>query len=601
MLAGALVAALLLLVAVAFPVGWLKAAAERQLSAHFGTPVRIGAMERESRLSLRPVIRLADVHVAQAPWAGTGELAAIGALRVRLHLLPLLVGLLDTDLIAVRDARLDLVRAADGRRNWAQSEQDGGGGAGLTGVRIERAHIRYRDAVQNRWVAIDLDIDPQARLTAVGRGAVDGAPISVRIAGAPAAGGRWGFDAALDGAALSMRATGSMARMLRADDMAFRVTARADDLKRIDRVIEAGLFGTRAVTLAADVRHTPDTWTIGKLSGTIGRSDLTGRLTVRKQEGRTRLDGEVRFGQLDFDDLASEAGRASAAALERAQGLRLVPDTRVNIRRIDHTDGRIAIRADRVLAGRRPSAITAVSGVLTLDHRLLTADPLRIQLRRGAITGRAVVDQRQGQAEPLVTLALDMTGSSIAALADSGGGKVDARVDGRARISGVGSTIRAAVGRSSGTLALVARDGMLPEPIAALLGFDIGKGLFGDDEKGVALRCGVIRLAMRDGVGTIDPLLVDTGISQTQGRGTVRFPDEALDITLSGAPKDGAALRLPGTVRAGGTIRDPDIVIPKGTRSVRNILKAVGRALSGREAPPPEDADCAALVRAALR
>src|SRR3546814_21013043 len=109
--------------------------------------------------------------------------------------------------------------------------------------------------------------------------------------------------------------------------MAFTRTARADDLKLVDAVIEAGLFGTQPVNLAAHVERAGAKWIVTGLKGTIGGSDLTGHGTVDKRRGRTRLHGAVAFGTLAFEDLASAAGNAAGLAPERPGGLRPVPNT----------------------------------------------------------------------------------------------------------------------------------------------------------------------------------------------------------------------------------------------------------------------------------
>jgi hypothetical protein len=101
-------------------------------------------------------------------------------------------------------------------------------------------------------------------------------------------------------------------------------------------------------------------------------------------------------------------------------------------------------------------------------------------------------------------------------------------------------------------------------------------------------------------MGTIAPLIVDTSKSQTTGRGTVRFPDEALAINLSGAPKGGSVLRVPGSITAAGSIRDPRVMIPREVKSIGNVLKGIGRAITGKNGPNATDADCGALSRRAI-
>lgn len=603
--AGAIVAllALALLVVAAFPVSWLKDAAERRLSDRFGRPVSIGAIERAPAFSFTPTIRVRDVRVPQADWAGAGDLARIAEASVRVNALALVVGRFSPSGIAARGVRLELVRDASGRENWRKADdRDAAGGRSprLEDFRVTDAVVRYRDAVQDRAVTLRVAADARRGVRASGSGSVRGRPVRVSASGPAIAGyaGAWPFAATIDGIALTMRVTGTMDTPLDTDRMTLRVTARASDLKMIDAVIEAGLFGTRPVRLAADVRHEDDLWRVTGLAGTIGTSDIAGEVTVTKVGGRTKLDGSVRSRRLDFEDFADDAGTAAAVALERRQGLRIVPDTRINIARIDTTDGRIAFAVDRIVSRRRPSSLTSARGVLSIDRQRLLAEPLRLGLARGAITGRVVVDQRGGKPKPTVTLALDLAGSSIGAVAD--GGNVNGRLDGRVRLTGVGDTIRQAVGASTGTIGLVARDGALPAKLAALLGFDAGRALTADANGRAGLRCAVVRLAVTDGRGTLAPLIVDTTQGQTRGTGTVTFPAETIAATLTGAPKRDSVLRLPGSVVASGTIRDPKVTVPREVGSVGNVLKGIGRAITGRQGSLATDADCAALGRQAI-
>lgn len=598
---------LLILVALAaFPVSWLKGMAERKLADQFDRPVSIGAMEREAAFSFNPVIRIADVRIAQAPWAGTGDLLHIRALRLRAPVLPLLVGRFSPHILSASGLRLDLVRDAQGRKNWEKpdktSDDGGGGGQPLAIASMEDAVIRYRDAVQKRDFTLNVAVDPVKGLTAKGTGAVDGAPVTLALTGGAMQPGKpWPFTAAIDGDRLAMQVKGTMAGPLRSDDMTFRITARADDLKRLDRVIEAGLFGTQPVELAADVRHKDKGWTVEKLRGAIGQSPLQGNITVRKQDGRTKLDGTAHFTRLDFDDLASDQGNAQAIALEKAQGLRLVPNTVIDISKIDKTDGRIAVRADRLVSRRRPSSLTDISAVLTMDRQLLTAEIERLGVGRGAITGRVTVNQRDGRPVPLVALDLRLSESRLSDLmGKSGQQEVDGPVQARVKLTGTGRTIRDAVGRSDGNIGFFIGAGALPSPLASLIGFDIGRGLLKKGEGQVRLRCAAMGLSLKQGAGAFGPFVIDTGISQMSGTGTLRFPTEAISATLAGAPKGDALLRLPGTVNVGGTIRAPDIQIPRETKSAGNVLKAIGRAIRGKDGPQAADADCTALSRRVL-
>jgi uncharacterized protein involved in outer membrane biogenesis len=385
-----------------------------------------------------------------------------------------------------------------------------------------------------------------------------------------------------------------MDRPLDALHMTLNVDARAADLKLIDAVIEAGLFGTQEVRLTAHARRDDEVWKIDRVRGMIGQSDVAGTLTVTKGN-RTKLEGTVVSNQASFDDFASDAGLAQAIALEQKQGLKIVPNTRVNIRKIDNTDGIIKFTVRKLIGGRRPSSLTSLSGTVKIDHQLMTV-PLTIGLKQGTIAGTVTVDQQGGRAVPLVTLDLTLRDSSVGALA--GDGDIDARVDGRVRLTGPGSTIREAVGNANGTIGLVARNGALPAKIASLIGFDIARGVTTDGDKRAGLRCAVARFVLNRGTGRVGPLTIDTTLSQSNGTGTLSFPGETLALSLTGAPKQKSVLRLPGSVTVGGTLRDPNVVVPK---QVGNIFKAIGRSISGKQGPRATDADCGAITARALR
>lgn len=587
-----------LIVAATFPANWLRGMAERSLSDSLGRPVTIARMSRESGFSFTPVLRISGLAIAQPQWAGPGKLASADVARVRVAVLPALLGRAAPQVLGAEGVTLDLVRDAQRRENWRKDgapKSEDGPGLSLAGLGAVKAVVRYRDAFQKRTFRMDVTVDPQRGFTASGEGEIDGNPVKLDARGAPPKEGQpWPFQADIAGPALTMHAEGTMAGLLRTDDMQLKMTARASDLKLIDRVIEAGLFGTQPVDVRADVSHKDKRWTITGLTGRIGSSELSGRLTVDKSTERSKLDGDIHFARLDFADLATDAGNAAAAALANTQGRKLVPNTRVNIRKIDSTDGRIAFRIDRIVSG--DATLRSAQGVLTLDDRLLVVKPLTLQLSRGAITGEARVDQRKGQAQPTVTLNLDLRGSSIDALI-GGSGEVDAPVDGRIRLVGIGNTIREAVGNADGTIGVIAHDGALPAKLANMLGFDVGKSLFAGDDKRATLRCAAVRLQLRQGVGAAGPVIVDTSEGQTRGVGTITFPGEEIALTLTGAPKRNSVLRVPGSAVARGTIREPAMVIPKDVKSLGNVLKAVGRAISGNQGPEAADADCAGLSR----
>lgn len=593
-----------LLVIAAFPFGLLKGIVADRLSKRFGRPVTIAAMRRVDAVGFTPTIAIIGVTIPQAPWAGRGDFLRMREARVSFPVWPLLTGTFRPRDIQVSGLQLALVRDANGRTNWARpGEPETGGSSGdLKGLIVRDSVIHYRDAKRQRQAKVAFTSDSQG-LRARGDGLIRGTPVRIALSGGSVAQptpGPWPFTATIEGTALRMRASGRMDRPLDTDAMTMRVDARADDLRLIDAVIEAGLFGTQPVAIVAQVRHDAPRWIVTGLKGTIGASDVSGRITVDKQDGRTRLDGAIASDRLDFNDLSSDEGLAKGAARERAIGPRVVPATRIDLSNIDKTDGRIAVRVARVFSRGGETSVTGVQGVLTLDRQRLRIAPLTIRLAGGTARGAVTVEQRGGASSPTLNVDLRLTGTRVEALAGAGGA-FTGRIAARAVLTGRGETIRAAIGRSSGRIGFVVRDGALPARYAAALGFDAGRALLADSDDTASLRCMVLGLAVKDGRGEAAPLVVDTSASQLRGTGTVHFPAERIDFRLTGAPKGRSLLRLPGSAFMTGTLSDPVLTVPPTVKSAGNVLKAIGRAITGRQGPSATDADCAGLAARALR
>ncbi len=595
---------LLLVVVAAFPFGLLKGVMADRLTKRFGRPVTIAGMTRVDAFGFTPTIAVTDVTIPQAAWAGTGDFLRLREARVRFPVWPLLTGTFQPRDIAVSGLQLTLVRDKAGRTNWSRpgEPESGGSSTDIKGLVVRDSVIRYRDAKRDRSAVVAFASDAKG-LRAQGTGMIRNLPVRIALTGGSVAQpvpGPWPFRAAIDGKALRMRAIGRMDRPLDTDAMTLDVDARAADLRLIDAVIEAGLFGTQPVAITAHVRHEAPRWIVTALKGTIGRSDLSGHVTVDKRDGRTRLDGAVASNRLDFDDLSSDEGLAKGAALERAIGPRLIPNTRIDLSNIDRTDGRIAVRVARVFSRGGATSVTGVQGVLTLDRQRLQVEPLTIRLAGGTARGAVTIDQRGGARSPTLTVDLRLTGTRVEALAGTDGA-FTGRVAAHARLTGRGETIRAAIGASRGRIGFVVRDGALPARYAAALGFDAGRALLADDDARARLRCMVLALDVAGGRGRTAPLVVDTSASQLRGEGTVSFPAERIDFRLSGAPKGRSLLRLPGAAFMTGTLSDPVLTVPAEVKSAGNIFKAIGRAITGRQGPTATDADCAGLAARALR
>ncbi len=601
----ALTGILLLVLLAAFPWGMLKGVIERRLSDRIGRPVTIAAMTRDEIFSLQPTVRLRGVRVPQPDWVTfkLGDLAQIGEAKLRFSAVRLLAGDLAIESLYVRQARAQLYRTADGRENWtgekSGGDQSDGGRPAIRTLIVADSRIAYRDDKRGRSVDVVLAVDSKG-LRVNGTGDIRGHAVRVTAKGAPILnvkpGIRWPFAVDIAGDAVGFALKGDMDGPLDVGHLRGDATAHAVDLALLDAIIEAGLPGTQPVRLTARVRRERPDWIVDALKGTIGRSDIAGRATIRKRDGRTRIDGTIRSARFDFSDLSSNEGKRKAAAKRAVAGDRIVPDTAIDLKRMARTDGRLKLRADHLLwPGSSP--FRGLSSTLSLERSRLTLEPMTLNLTRGVLAGRIIVDQRQGGPR----LDIDLTLRSARLLDFFPNTQIDGSLIGKIALTGRGGSVRQAVGVSSGTIALVARDGVIPARTASLLGQDVGKGLTVDKDKQAVLRCMITRLDVRGGMARPKPVLIDTSRAQTRATGTINLADERLALSLTGAPKTRALLRLEGAVPIGGTIKAPQIRVPAEAKSAGNVLKMLGHAITGKQGARATDADCDALARSALR
>ncbi|PKP94379.1 MAG: AsmA family protein [Alphaproteobacteria bacterium HGW-Alphaproteobacteria-16] len=590
----------LILILAMMPWGAFKGRAEQALASRVGAPVTIGAIERRGLFSFSPILDVRDIRIAQPDWAGQGALLEVERASLRLPVLPILIGRIEPQPIAVENGRAVLIRAKDGRKNWerGQGEQQSGDGGGLEELIVRNLTVDYRDAVKDRRAQVRVDSNAQGfRANGDGRLgeedvkiAFQGDPISERSA--------WPFTATIAGPRTRIELKGAMAAPLNARNMRFDITARGNDLLDIDRVIEAGLFGTQPVAMTGTVERKGAVWKIEKLSGTIGRSRLSNATaTVDKSSGRTRIDGTMRLAVLDFEDLANDRGLAIAAAKRAQSGPRIIPATRIDLKNVDDVDGVLQVQVDR-LVSRYDDPFRKISGTLTLDQARLTVDPFEVGMVRGTLAGRVVVDQRGGKADPTLTLDLKLDGTTIGTLA--GGGEIDATLRGMAKLTGTGETVREAVGRSTGQVALVSGPGRIPSKLASFLGLDVGRGVFADEDAVASLRCLIVRMDVQGGTARMNPLLIDTSRSQSRFSGTINLANEGLALSMMGSPKKDSILRLTKPVPIGGTIKAPQPRVPGEKTNVGGVLKMVGDAIAGDRPPLATDADCKGLAAQAM-
>jgi uncharacterized protein involved in outer membrane biogenesis len=604
----------------AFPVNSARGFIEGRLSSAIHAPVHIGSITRDSWFSFTPTIALRNVRVAQPDWIGVGDFVQLKSAEIRVPVLALITGGFHPQRLRIDGLNVALVRDANGRANWEpdkkQPRDPGKTPPTLSDLIITNSRFSLRDDRRALALAGALQVDAQTGLSMTGDGTFLGTRAHLEARGGKIAGidpkASYPFTLSFASPALSLTAQGAMEGVLNTRLFKASLGTHAPTLKNVDRVIEAGLFTTQPIDMKGIVRHVGRDWYVDTLTGSIGRSRIAGKATVLKRDGRTRIDATIHASQFDFDDLSDAQGLREAADLTARIGPRVMPTTRINLAKIGKTDGVLRFSADRLLF-KTPSVFRSLSGVATLDHRRVTVTDFTAHLAQGALTGAAVIDHRSGA--PKLSLDLRFSGASLETII----GKptdVSGSVRGRIVVSGSGDTVREAMSRATGRVAMVATAGAVKATVADVLGQDLGRAIqhqLRDREAKVPLRCFVANFRANNGVLTPSPLAIDTGESVGQGAGRIVMNGETIALTLRGSSKNPSMLKIVDPIRIGGTLSTPSLSVAgignAGESRSKGALRILGRSLKsafgiGQQQAPaaaPAALNCAGLVAAALK
>ncbi len=602
----------------AFPIGMLRGTAEHRLSKEFGAHVELGALERDSIFSFTPLVTIDDLRIGQPEWAGTGYMVRIKRASARVPILSLLTGNVDPRSLDIDGIDLALIRNAEVDSNWggrADATTEGGRPLRLAQLHIRHGRFTLKDAKRRLDIGGTIEANDRSGLTIAATGRFNGAAATLQAKGggpvATASG--WPFTAHLSSNLLDLTAKGTMAGPLDTRAMTMRMVARGTSLKQLDHIIEAGLFGTQAIDLHGDVRRKGEDWFIDRLQGSIGRSSIRANATVLKRDGRTKIDATVDAPQLDFDDLADDAGLATARDKEARIGPRILPDTRINLSKMGPTDGTIRVSIARLLV-KGGSVFKSLSGTLKLDHRVLRLDNAVVGLDRGKMTGWVKVDSRN--AVPVLTTELRVERATF----DSFIGQPDmirGPVQGLVRITGRGDTVREAFAGGSGKIAFVANGGAMNRAAAFVIGQDLGGAIgqkLGDDEEMTPIRCAILSFTAKEGKLTPAPLVIDTAIARGRGRGLIDLDNETVVLTMNEAGSEKPDLKLVDPLKVAGTLSRPEISFAPANKRGKagGLLGAVGRSIgtalglrkdpnADAPLPKPGSVNCRTLSADALR
>lgn len=639
-ISGGVVATLAVAVAILVAIwdwNWFRGPVARYASAKMHREVTIAGDLNVHLWSWQPSATVDRIRIANPAWApDRANMAEIERLSVKIRLLPLLKGDVDLRLLRFDKPNVRLYRDGQGRATWDFSDgRDKGAPMRLPPIRtfiINEGRLRYNDV--QRKLTFTGTINASEQLGADnrgfemrGNGSLNRNPFLMQVTGGPLLNidkdTPYPFDAYVRAGETVITARGAVPEPFDLGQFHMNMTARGPDLADIYGLTGIALPNTPPYNLRGRLSRDDRVFRIAGLNGRVGDSDLAGDVSVDAGRERPLLKADLTTRSLDFDDLGALFGgspstapgeTASAGQKAVAQTLnaqqRIFPDSTLAVERIRAIDADASWKIASIRDA--PVHLRAASVKVKLDDGLLRAEPLRLDLPQGQVTGFVQLNARK--AMPVTNLDLRLSNARIEQLvpirSPDGPVPLTGSLVGRARLTGEGDSVHKAFANADGEVMVVVPSGEIREAFAELLGVNVVKGLgllMQKDQDKVPVRCGVAHFQATDGVLRANRIVFDTEPVLVTGSGTVNLDTERMAFRLQGKPKEFRLIRLMLPVTAEGPIRAPKLGVEPGKAIAQGgVAVAIGSLLSPLAAILPfvdpglaKDANCAGLLAGA--
>lgn len=609
-------------------------------SARTGRAVRLDGDLRAHLLSWTPQIDIGGLKIGKPSWAGSGDVADVQFARLQLRLLPLFIGRLELPLVELRAMRLDLLRDTAGRESWALDAKSTGRPFKLPPINrflITDGRVRLVD--QTRKFVLSGQVQANERPTSAdgrgfsltGDGTLNSETFQLQATGGPLIAIKrdqpYPFRLDVQAGASHALVAGQIVRPFDLGALTGALTISGPDLARLYDLTAIILPNTPPYKLSAQFERRGDRFSLTRITGTVGASDLSGEMSVDKVNGRRKMTADLVSEHLNFPDLLALFGgpptrkTPSPAPAKRAQitlpmsskpaaaspsaDHRLLPDAPLIRDRLGAMDADVRFRANSIRGG----AFTARRGslTLTLKDSVLTIDPLDVEFAQGRLSGRIGIDARTASVRTDADLTLANVGLQGFLRSTGPQPSVEGLMQARARLSGVGDSVHKAASTANGQVVFVVPHGRIRQSFAELLGVNVGRGLFlllSKDPRQTDMRCAVAQFDVQGGVMNARQIVIDTGVVTSTGSGSIDLGAERLNLDLKGQTKHPELLRIWTPIQIRGTFNKPSMGLDAGSVAAQGGLAvSIGALLGPLTAILPfvspglaKDADCAGLM-----
>jgi uncharacterized protein involved in outer membrane biogenesis len=300
----------------------------------------------------------------------------------------------------------------------------------------------------------------------------------------------------------------------------------------------------------------------------------------------------------------TRAAEAQVADTKAAKGETLLPDAKLDLKRIRSMDANVKYHAEAVKTDKM--SIKEISLALKLEKGVMTFTPVAFTLPQGTLTSNITVDGAKDI--PEVSIDSKLTAVRLSQFKTKDGQEpLDGTMVGRAILHGRGKSLHEVGATAEGTLTVIVPHGDIRSAFAELMGINAANGLgllLTKNQEKTGIRCGVANFKAAGGVFAAQDIVIDTDKVLITGKGQVDLGSEDLDLTLNGRPKKFRLFRIKSSIALDGTLSKPKIGITAGNTPGQIVLATalgvlatpLASVLAFVDPGLAKDADCGALL-----
>jgi uncharacterized protein involved in outer membrane biogenesis len=604
--------ALLLLVVIVNAIDWNAARPyiARQVARSTGRSFEIKGDLEVRLFSLWPRIIAHDIVMGNAEWSNNRVMARIKRIDFTVSMLKLMIGRLSFPELSLSDFHVVLEVNKDGTPNWVFGKARRQRGFPHMGsLSIDNGTLLFRDPTINTDLSFVINTitakgGQDAMVDAVCKGKYRGMDTKLRLRGGAllalrSADRPYPIKATLKVGTTRASIDGTLLDPLNLKKEKVNFVLEGSDLAHLYPITGVPFPPTPAYKLSAYLTHAGNIWTFERIEGKVGKSDLSGDLSVDNSRIPQLITADLKSRSLELKDLSGFIG----ATPGKKQRDRVLPTMPFNLEKIRAADVDVRFKGEKIITEKLP--VEWMDAHLVIQDGMLTLAPLDFEMAGGSLVTAITMD---GRGSHIITQA-DITAKGLHLDQLLPTSKPDASnqgvIGGRARLDAVGDSISQMMGTANGEAALIVDGGSVSEMLLRLSNLDIANSfmlLVGGD-KNVPIQCMVANFKAVKGDFKVQDLVLDTPKINITGEGNVNFADESLHLKLVSQSKGFSLVSLRGPILVTGTLINPKF--KPGTKAATRGGAAVGLGVvtAGVAALIPlldfgdkKDSNCAALM-----